>query len=66
MANAQRIASGFPFPIYVNETATKQRIAQGVYVDEKIAAVATGGGPLIAGSSLEKGALTRGGRLVGT
>lgn len=33
MAN-QRIASGFPFPVYVNETGTKQRIAPGVYVDE--------------------------------
>lgn len=38
MANAQRIAAGFPFPVYVNETATKQRIAPGVYVNETIAA----------------------------
>lgn len=38
MANAQRIAGGFPFPVYVNETATKQRIAPVVYVNETIAA----------------------------
>lgn len=37
MANAQRIAAGIPFPAYVNETATKQRISPGVYVDETIA-----------------------------
>lgn len=38
MANAQRIAGGFPFPVYVNETVTKQQIAPGVYVNETIAA----------------------------
>lgn len=40
MANAQRIAVGFPFPVYVNETVTKQQIAPGVYVNETIAAAA--------------------------
>lgn len=34
MANTQRIAQGFPLPILVNETATKQRIAPGVLVNE--------------------------------
>lgn len=37
MANAQRIASGFPFPVYVNETQTKQRISPGAFVNETIA-----------------------------
>ena len=35
MANRQAIAGGFPFPVYVNETAKKQRIATGgLYVNE--------------------------------
>lgn len=42
MANAQRLASGFPFPVYVNETETKQRIGPGGYVNETIAAAAGG------------------------
>lgn len=36
MANKQAIAPGFPFPVYVNETQTKQRFAPGVYVDETV------------------------------
>lgn len=42
MVNAQRLSFGFPFPVYVNETQTKQRLAPGVYVDEAIAAPAAG------------------------
>lgn len=38
MANAQRIVAGFPFPLLVNETATKQRIAPGALINETIAA----------------------------
>ena len=35
----QAIGGGFPFPVYVNETATDQRIATGgLYVDETVAA----------------------------
>lgn len=37
MAGAQRIVPGFPFPFYVNETATKQRIYPGAYVNETVA-----------------------------
>lgn len=33
MAN-QRIAPAFPFPVYVNETATAQRLVPGEYVNE--------------------------------
>jgi hypothetical protein len=40
MAARQEIAPGFPFPIYVNETATRQEIAPGVYVDETVPATA--------------------------
>lgn len=32
----QRIARGFPFPIYVNETDSKQHISRGVYFNETI------------------------------
>lgn len=46
MANAQRIAGGFPFPVYVNETVTKQQIAPGVYVNETIAAAGGGTRPV--------------------
>jgi hypothetical protein len=37
MAQEQRIAAGFPFPVLVNETATEQRIAPGALIDETIA-----------------------------
>lgn len=39
MAGKQRISTGFPFPLLVNETQTKQRIAPGVLINETIAAV---------------------------
>ena len=31
---SQRLAGGFPFPVYINETGNLQRMAAGVYVDE--------------------------------
>lgn len=37
MIKAQRIVAGFPFPLFINETAAKQRIAPGVFIDETIA-----------------------------
>lgn len=37
MAGRQAIVSGFPFPLYINETGTRQAIAAGpVYVNETI------------------------------
>ena len=36
MANAHRIATGFPFPLFVNETTNKQQIAAGDFVNEEI------------------------------
>lgn len=36
MTATTRIAAGFLFPVYVNETATKQRIAPSVYVNETV------------------------------
>lgn len=41
MAN-QRIATGFPFPVYVNETNSSQSNAAGTYVDQMSAATAIG------------------------
>jgi hypothetical protein len=42
MATRQAIGGGFPFPVYVNETATDQRIATGgEYVNETVANVTT-------------------------
>lgn len=41
MAKKQAIAAGYPYPVYVNETATKQRIAPGVMINETVAATAT-------------------------
>lgn len=37
----QRIARGFPFPFYINETDDKQRISRGAYVNETVAAAAS-------------------------
>lgn len=37
MAVIQRIARGFPFPVYVNETGNKQRISRGLYINETVA-----------------------------
>lgn len=48
MANTQFLIPGFPFPVYVNQTATKQYIAPSIYVDE----VVTGGGGTAALASL--------------
>lgn len=47
MANKHRLALGFPFPVLVNETATKQRIAPGVLVNETIAGGGGGGGTVV-------------------
>jgi hypothetical protein len=40
MAN-QRISTGYPYAVYVNETANNQRIAPGIYVNETSGATST-------------------------
>jgi len=32
----QYIAPGFPFPVYVSETSTRQEIGPGVYINETV------------------------------
>jgi hypothetical protein len=37
VASRQAIVAGFPFPLYINETGTRQAIAAGpVYVNETV------------------------------
>jgi hypothetical protein len=35
---AQRLANGFPFPVYINETLAQQSLAAGEFIDQTSAA----------------------------
>lgn len=37
----QHVLAGYPFPVYVNETATKQEILAVVYLNETVTAAAS-------------------------